>query len=350
MPDLNGYLRISVRLSIWISSDIRLSEKIICIPKHQSRYPDIRADIRADIRIGLKRIPPLSPTYPTRAEREARLRKWAIDHSEDPDKFVTITDKDRTDSIDYLTRIEVDANTCLFNKEQGNDPHDFMEMTYRERLIGEEILRRGLEDAGEPIWLDTDEEWGVIIPQPCKGCGRGTKSSLQLCVPCGQSRERAYNYYKQKCERETLLTPNGNTPKSAQPINQERDRPEWVNIPQTNAQWLQQMEFLSDLSYPAMIPPIDIMENRPDIYRKWSIITPNGNTPKSAQPINQERDRPEWVNIPQTNAQWLQQMEFLSDLSYPAMIPPIDIMENRPDIYRKWSISIETYRNLFQAM
>ncbi|RHZ86708.1 hypothetical protein Glove_46g22 [Diversispora epigaea] len=77
---------------------------------------------------------------------------------------------------------------------------------------------------------------------------------------------------------------------------------------------------------------------------------PNGNTPKSAQPINQERDRPEWVNIPQTNAQWLQQMEFLSDLSYPAMIPPIDIMENRPDIYRKWSISIETYRNLFQAM
>ncbi|PKC56728.1 hypothetical protein RhiirA1_500098 [Rhizophagus irregularis] len=27
---------------------------------------------------------------------------------------------------------------------------------------------------------------GVIIPQPCKGCGRGTKSSLRLCIPCGQ--------------------------------------------------------------------------------------------------------------------------------------------------------------------
>ena len=99
------------------------------------------------------------PGYQTREQREKRLRQWAIDHNEDPDKFVTITDKDKTDSIDYLTRIDVDANTCLFNIEQGNDPHDFMEMTHRERLIGEEILRRRLEDAGESIWLDTDEEW-----------------------------------------------------------------------------------------------------------------------------------------------------------------------------------------------
>ncbi|RHZ51135.1 hypothetical protein Glove_482g85 [Diversispora epigaea] len=28
---------------------------------------------------------------------------------------------------------------------------------------------------------------GVIIPEPCKECGRGTKSSVQLCVPCGQA-------------------------------------------------------------------------------------------------------------------------------------------------------------------
>ena len=39
---------------------------------------------------------------------------------------------------------------------------------------------------------------GVIIPQPCKGCGRGTKSSVRLCVPCGQGKERAYIYYKRK--------------------------------------------------------------------------------------------------------------------------------------------------------
>ena len=39
---------------------------------------------------------------------------------------------------------------------------------------------------------------GVIIPQPCKGCSRGTKSGVQLCVPRGQDKERAYIYYKQK--------------------------------------------------------------------------------------------------------------------------------------------------------
>ncbi|CAG8487463.1 10685_t:CDS:1, partial [Funneliformis mosseae] len=27
---------------------------------------------------------------------------------------------------------------------------------------------------------------GVLILQPCKGCGRDTKSSVQLCVQCGQ--------------------------------------------------------------------------------------------------------------------------------------------------------------------
>ena len=39
---------------------------------------------------------------------------------------------------------------------------------------------------------------GVIIPQLCKGCGRGTKSSVWLCVLCGQGKERAYIYYKKK--------------------------------------------------------------------------------------------------------------------------------------------------------
>ncbi|RIB26578.1 hypothetical protein C2G38_2030098 [Gigaspora rosea] len=99
------------------------------------------------------------PGYIPREEREKRLRQWAIDHNKDPDKFVTITDKNKTDSIDYLTRIDVDANICLFNIEQGNDPHDFMEMMHWERLIGEEILCRRLEDAGECIWLDTDKKW-----------------------------------------------------------------------------------------------------------------------------------------------------------------------------------------------
>ncbi|RHZ76064.1 hypothetical protein Glove_207g23 [Diversispora epigaea] len=157
---------------------------------------------------------------------------------------------------------------------------------------------------------------GVIIPEPCKGCGRGTKSSVQLCVPCGQGKERAYRYYKHKCEEKTRL--------------------------------LEQMEFLSDLSYPAMIPPIDIMENRPDIYRKRSISIETYRNLFQAMYV---KDLAEFLKLPDAmDYYYIEQMEFLSDLSYPAMIPPIDIMENRPDIYRKRSISIETYRNLFQAM
>ncbi|CAG8614918.1 11975_t:CDS:1, partial [Diversispora eburnea] len=51
------------------------------------------------------------------------------------------------------------------------------------------------------------------------------------------------------------------------------------------------------------------------------------------------KDLAEFLKLPDAmDYYYIEQMEFLSDLSYPAMIPPIDIMENRPDIYRKWSI------------
>ncbi|CAG8820000.1 8393_t:CDS:1, partial [Racocetra fulgida] len=35
---------------------------------------------------------------------------------------------------------------------------------------------------------------------------------------------------------------------------------------------------------------------------------------------------------------YIEQIDFLCALSHSAMIPPINIMENRPDIYKKWSI------------
>ena len=63
------------------------------------------------------------------------------------------------------------------------------------------------------------------------------------------------------------------------------------------------------------------------------------------------KDLAEFLQLPEKiDYYYIEQMDFLSDLSHPAMIPPIDIMENRPDIYKKWSISIETYRKLFQAL
>ena len=63
------------------------------------------------------------------------------------------------------------------------------------------------------------------------------------------------------------------------------------------------------------------------------------------------KDLAEFLQLPdKIDYYYIEQMDFLCALSHPAMIPPIDIMENRPDIYKKWSISIETYRNLFQAL
>ncbi|CAG8843732.1 30247_t:CDS:2, partial [Gigaspora margarita] len=62
----------------------------------------------------------------------------------------------------------------------------------------------------------------------------------------------------------------------------------------------------------------------------------------SSQLINQERNQSQRANISQTNTQWLQ-MDFLSTLSHPAMIPPIDIMENRPDIYKKCLLQLSAY-------
>ena len=49
---------------------------------------------------------------------------------------------------------------CDYAKEGEEDPKEHMEMTVRERLIGEEIIRRKLENKRlTSSWLDTDEEW-----------------------------------------------------------------------------------------------------------------------------------------------------------------------------------------------
>src|SRR5215213_9430891 len=75
------------------------------------------------------------PIYLTREQREKRLRKWAIDHNEDPDKFMTITEKDINLSIRYRDRMMSDADMIQFAKETDDDPDSLMDMTRRERLI-----------------------------------------------------------------------------------------------------------------------------------------------------------------------------------------------------------------------
>ncbi|GBB86183.1 hypothetical protein RclHR1_12630001, partial [Rhizophagus clarus] len=100
----------------------------------------------------------------SRAQREERLRKKAFELGEDPDVFMTITEKDRLDSITFRDRMETDSRMCGWAEETEENPKEYMDMTVRKRLIGEEIIRRSLEDEGvTSSWLDTDEKWKKTI-------------------------------------------------------------------------------------------------------------------------------------------------------------------------------------------
>ncbi|CAH1765114.1 4506_t:CDS:1, partial [Entrophospora sp. SA101] len=102
----------------------------------------------------------LPSDYPTRDQREKRLRQWAIDHGEDPDVFMTITEKDINLSREYRDRIMADADMIQFTKDIDDDPNSLMDMTRRERLISEEIMIRLHEDKGNPQPRSyNDDEW-----------------------------------------------------------------------------------------------------------------------------------------------------------------------------------------------
>ncbi|GES94252.1 hypothetical protein GLOIN_2v1765707 [Rhizophagus clarus] len=57
-------------------------------------------------------------------------------------------------------QMETDSRMYGYAKDEKEDPNEYMDMTVRERLIGEEIIRREFKDDGiTSSWLDTDEEW-----------------------------------------------------------------------------------------------------------------------------------------------------------------------------------------------
>ncbi|CAG8664918.1 8100_t:CDS:2, partial [Paraglomus brasilianum] len=100
----------------------------------------------------------LQDIYPVRSVK--RLREWAIDHGEDPDRFMTITEKDRNLSRIYRDRIMSDAEIIDFARDQNLNPEELMDMSRRERLISEEIYLREWKDEGTPrSHVYNDEEW-----------------------------------------------------------------------------------------------------------------------------------------------------------------------------------------------
>ena len=60
--------------------------------------------------------------------------------------------------------METDSRMCAYAEELELEPKEHMDMTVRERLIGEEIICHGLEDKGViSFWLDTDEKWKKTV-------------------------------------------------------------------------------------------------------------------------------------------------------------------------------------------
>ncbi len=65
----------------------------------------------------------------SRAQREERLRKKAVELEENPDVFVTITEKDRLDFIAFCNRMKTNSRMCGYIKEIEEDPKEHMNMT-----------------------------------------------------------------------------------------------------------------------------------------------------------------------------------------------------------------------------
>jgi hypothetical protein len=60
--------------------------------------------------------------------------------------------------------MEMDSRMCGWAKEMEDDPNEHIDMKVWERLIGEEIIRRSLEeDRVTTSWLDTDEKWKKTV-------------------------------------------------------------------------------------------------------------------------------------------------------------------------------------------
>ncbi|GES83164.1 hypothetical protein GLOIN_2v1877063 [Rhizophagus clarus] len=96
-------------------------------------------------------------------ETSKLLDSKPIELGENPDVFMSITEKDRLDSITFRDRMKTDSRMCGWAEELEEDLKEYMDMKVRERLIREKIICREFENDGIiSFWLDTDEEWKKI--------------------------------------------------------------------------------------------------------------------------------------------------------------------------------------------
>ncbi|CAG8614904.1 11974_t:CDS:1, partial [Diversispora eburnea] len=125
-------------------------------------FPDLSAndEPKSSNEEAITQLETVPSSLPTRAERESSLRECAVKHGEDPDKFVTITEKDRDLAMIFRDKMMSDADMIDFARNDGDDPEEYMELSRREKLICIEIKLRMHEDDGKPrADAYDDEEW-----------------------------------------------------------------------------------------------------------------------------------------------------------------------------------------------
>lgn len=72
---------------------------------------------------------------------------------------MTITEKDRFDSIAFQNRMKTDSQMCNYAKEVEEDLKKYMDMKVQKRLIEEEIICHDLEEDGvTSLWFDTNKK------------------------------------------------------------------------------------------------------------------------------------------------------------------------------------------------
>ncbi|RHZ49855.1 hypothetical protein Glove_510g17 [Diversispora epigaea] len=107
-----------------------------------------------------ERIPNKTRLY----QSEAGLRQYAIEHEMDPEKFSVITEaeKKRWNMGCFPADLERDIRLYRGGIKRNEDTRKYYKfLTDRERLVGEELLRRGIQKSGlSTTWLDDlMEEW-----------------------------------------------------------------------------------------------------------------------------------------------------------------------------------------------
>ncbi|CAJ0627398.1 2348_t:CDS:2, partial [Entrophospora sp. SA101] len=193
--------------------------------------------------------------------------EWAIDHGEDPDMFMTITEKDEDLSRIYRDRLCSDADMIQFAKDTNDDPNTLMDMSRRERFISEEIALRTFEDDGEyRVSSYDDEEWKEKIAI--------LQENGYLCI--NKMNDQELETPEKVLNLLTARMINLNGPTFRKLI---RNGYRYVNDLSNYSEIFEHIDydypehtsFLFNIWKPAIIPPLDILQSRPDIYRKYLV-------------------------------------------------------------------------------